>query len=61
MKNYNKLASCFVDIRGAYSTKEEVIAFLKSRVKAIPITRGAPTVNVIFNRVPSATENQTAA
>ncbi len=61
IKNYNKLASSYVDIREEFKSKEEIIAFLKTRVAAIPITRGAPNVNVIFNRVPAANESQSAA
>ena len=50
-KQYNTLAKHFVDIRGAYTGEDEIIAFLKQRVAAIPITRVEPTANVVFNRI----------
>ncbi len=50
-KNYEKLGKHFVDIRDAFESQDEVIAFLKMRIAPIAITRSAPTANLIFNRI----------
>ncbi|MBL0310027.1 MAG: fatty acid desaturase [Bacteroidetes bacterium] len=49
--NYKYLASKFVDIGERFKTQEEVIAFLKQRVAAIPVKRNTPNANVILNGI----------
>lgn len=50
-KNYRSLSSKYIDICEQFKSKEEIIAFLKKRVAAIEVQRGAPTANVIFNNI----------
>ena len=50
-KNYNYLASKYVDMGGRFQSREEVIAFLKKRVSKIAVSRTSPTANVIFNGI----------
>ena len=49
--NYKFLASKYVDLAGRFSSKEEIIDFLKMRVAKIEMKRGYPNINVIFNNV----------
>lgn len=35
-KNYNKLADCFVDVSNSFKNRDEIIAFLKSRIEKFP-------------------------
>ena len=50
-KNYKYLASKYIDLGNRFKSQEEVIAFLKQRVAAIPVTRVSPNANVIFNNI----------
>lgn len=49
--NFNFLASKYVDIRGEFNSREEVVAFLKMRVAKIPVTRVNVNANVLFNNI----------
>lgn len=50
-KNYKYLASKYVDIREQFTTQEEIIAFLKTRIARIQMKRNTNTANVIFNGI----------
>jgi fatty acid desaturase len=50
-KNYKYLASKYIDLGNRFNSQEEIIAFLKQRVAAIPVTRVSPNANVIFNNI----------
>lgn len=50
-KNYNYLASKYVDLGGRFQSPDEVIAFLKMRVAKIKMKRISTTANVIFNGI----------
>ncbi|MFN8297835.1 MAG: fatty acid desaturase [Chitinophagales bacterium] len=50
-KSYKTLASKYVDIREEFTTQEEIIAMLKTRIARFEMKRVHVNANVVFNRI----------
>lgn len=50
-KNHKYLASKYVDLGERFKSQDEIVAFIKQRIAAIPVTRVNLNANVIFNNI----------
>ncbi|WP_141732215.1 fatty acid desaturase family protein [Oligoflexus tunisiensis] len=51
IKDYQKLAQHYVDIRGQFQSQDAIMAFLRSRVAKLDVKRSTLNANVVLNRV----------